>query len=177
MEIKASCKLDVEALKALTRFSMFKKGNPKKRMFWRTVLYVLLIGLLVFDMVLLGARFELTLMISLGVFMLLWGFYLYYFMPRIRYKGMGKLKGAVNTYIFTDDEVQIDTQGLEYTGETRTNYNLFARCFETSKYFFLYQTRNQVVIIDKSTLEGGTAEELRAKLAGCLGKKYVICRY
>ena len=48
---------------------------------------------------------------------------------------------------------------------------------ETGKYFFLFRNKRQIFAADKSTLEGGTAAEIREKLQPVLGKKYVICKY
>jgi hypothetical protein len=41
----------------------------------------------------------------------------------------------------------------------------------------IYQTNNQVFIVDKSTVEGGTAEEIRNKLCTFVKDKYIICKY
>ena len=48
---------------------------------------------------------------------------------------------------------------------------------ETSKYFFIYPTNSQVFIVDKSTIVGGAAEDIRNKLSSFVGNKYIICKY
>ena len=44
-------------------------------------------------------------------------------------------------------------------------------------YFFIFHTKNQAFVVEKSTFSGGTPEELRDKLSVLLGKKYYINKY
>ena len=48
---------------------------------------------------------------------------------------------------------------------------------ETKKYFFLYENKRQIFVVDKTTLENGTAEEMREKISAVIGKKYIVCKY
>ena len=92
-------------------------------------------------------------------------------------KATAKMKDAVNEYIFLDDMIKVFTKSDEYNGEAKIEYSLFAKVYETSKYLFMYQTNNQAFVIDKSTIEGGTTEDIRMKLYSFLGDKYIICKY
>ncbi len=56
-------------------------------------------------------------------------------------------------------------------------YSLFTKVYETSDYFFLYQTNNQVFLVDKSTVEGGSVDDIRNKLSSFVKDKYYICKY
>ena len=69
------------------------------------------------------------------------------------------------------------SENEEYKGETEIEYTMLERVYETSKYFFLFQTKNQVLIVDKTTVEGGRAEEIRDSLTAKMKDKYIICRY
>jgi len=177
MEIRASGQLNLNNVKALSRFAMFKKADPKKRMVMWTVIYGLILAVVIAQMVLLGVNSSLLFIVGVAVFVLLFEYYLYFLAPKIKYNGMGKLKDAVNTYVFADESMQVSTVTADISGESKILYTALARCYETSKHLFLYQTNNQVFLVDKSTLEDGTAEELRAKLIGFLEKKYIVCKY
>lgn len=111
--------------------------------------------------------------IILYLYILFW----YLFGPKIRYKALAKLKNAENEYVFCDDVFRVFTKTEVYDGKAEVEYSLFVKVYETSKYIFMYQTNNQVFPIDKSTIEGGTVEDIRAKLMPYLGKKYIICKY
>ena len=90
--------------------------------------------------------------------------YLYFLLPKIRYKALAKMKDAENEYIFCDNVLKTFTKSQEYNGEAEIEYSLFVKVYETTKYLFLYQTNNQVFIVDKNTVEGGTIEEIRNEL-------------
>ena len=87
------------------------------------------------------------------------------------------MKDAENEYIFCDNVLKTFTKSQEYNGEAKFEYSLFVKVYETSKYFFMYQTNNQVLIVDKSTIEGGTVEEIRNKLSAFVKDKYILCKY
>ena len=41
----------------------------------------------------------------------------------------------------------------------------------------MFQTKNQVLLVDKNTIEGGTVEDIRNKLTTYVKDKYIICKY
>ena len=67
--------------------------------------------------------------------------------------------------------------GAAFSGESRVEYPVFVKVFETSRYFFLFQTKNQVYPVDKSSLESGCADEIRNKLKEFVKNQYKICKY
>ena len=73
--------------------------------------------------------------------------------------------------------MKVFTKSEEYNGEAEIEYSVFIKIYETSKYFFLYQTNNQVFLVDKSTIEGGSVEGIRNKLSSFVKDKYFICKY
>ena len=103
--------------------------------------------------------------------------YMWFFYPKVRYNALAKMKQTQNEYNFTDEKIFVTTTGAEYNGEAEIEYSLFVKVYETTKYLFLYQTNNQVFIVDKSTIEGGTVEKIRNKLSSFVKDKYIICKY
>ncbi len=177
MEIKAKCKFDFDSIKALTRLLMFKKVDPKKQMIFWTIAYAILLAVVVLEIIIFDGDLILFVLLGLIIFMYLLGYYLYFVLPKIRYKALSKMKEAENKYIFCDNVIKAFTKSAEYNGEAEIEYSLFVKVYETSKYFFLYQTNNQVFIVDKFTIEGGNAEDIRNKLSYFVKDKYIICKY
>ncbi len=177
MEIKAKCKLDLETVKAFTYFTMFKKGDPKKRMTSLNVLFSVLLALVILEIIVFGMDIYLVLVAISGIIILLRNAYMWFFYPKVRYKALAKMKNTQNEYNFTDEKIFVTTTGEEYNGEAEIEYSLFVKVYETTKYLFMYQTSNQVYIVDKSTLEGGTVEEIRNKLSVFVKDKYILCKY
>ena len=174
MEITAKCVYDLKSVQAMQRLQMFKKANPKKRMIFWSVIYGVLVLILLLELICWQAE-VIHLLVLMAVVMLLMC-YMYFLLPRQLYKAQGKLKDAENTYTFGENSVHIVSQAEQYTGEAQVEYGLFIKVYETSEYFFVYQTKSQVYLVDKSTIQGGTAEEIRNRLSGAV-KKYVICKY
>ena len=182
MEIKASSKYDRETITALTHLGIYGKRNPKKSLlFWTISFGILLIALSVETAVIasLGIDLltELICLIAINAAYILIRFYLHFLVPKIRYKALEKLQNAENVFVFSDDGVTSATQSSAYSDESRISYSTFVKVYEASKYFFLFHTQNQTFVVDKSTIEGGSAEDIRAKLSPLLGKKYMICKY
>lgn len=177
MEIKAKYKFDFDSIRALTHLTMFKKANPKKRLIFWSVAFAILFVVIILEIIAFGM--DLILLVLLGVEMLwlmLMCFW-YFIIPKIQYKSLAKMKETENEYIFCDDVLRTFTKSQEYNGEAEIEYSLFVKVYETSRHLFLYQTNNQVFIIDKNTIEGGTAEDIRNKLSSFVKDKYVICKY
>ncbi|MBQ7173688.1 MAG: YcxB family protein [Clostridia bacterium] len=177
MEIKAKCKFDLASMKALVYVSTFKKGNPKKQMILRAILFFVALIAAVLCFVVLKNYWVLAACLAIDLFYILLYCFIYFAFPKKSYNALANLKEAENEYVFCDDFLMISTVSAEYYGDAKIGYSLLVKAFETSKYFFLYQTQNQVLIVDKSTMEAGAAEELKNKLSAFLKKKYYSCRY
>lgn len=177
MEIKAKCKFDEDSIRALFYVSMHKKRDPKKAAITTTVLCLALFLLIVVSIIFLG--FDLYSVCLLVSDMLIMGMFLYSYLilPKLQYKRMGKMKDAENDFVFYENTLKMATKNEVYSGESEIEYHLFVKVYETSRYFFLFQPNNTAIIVDKSTIEGGTAEDIRAKLTSVLNEKYVVCKY
>ena len=177
MEINAKCKFDLETVKALTYLTMFKKGNPKKRMISLNVWFSILLVIAILDIIMFGMDMPLILVAIASVIVIFWNAYMWFYYPKVRYNALAKMKQTENEYKFTDEKIFVTTTGAEYNAEAEIEYSLFVKVYETTNYLFLYQTNNQVFIVDKSTIEGGTVEEIRNKLSAFVKNKYIVCKY
>lgn len=176
MEIKAKCNYDFEAIRALTHLGNYKRANPKKRLItWMVLLSVLMLAIVLEMRFFPTASLRTAFWVS-GIAALL-ELYLYFLLPKIRYNAMAKSKDIQNSYIFTDDSLKAATKSDTYNGEAEISYSMLFKVYETSRYFFIFQTKNQAFIVDKHTLEGGTATQLREKLTAFVKDKFIICRY
>ena len=177
LEIKAKCKYDLDSVKALTHLIMYKKSDPRKRLiFWSTAFAIIFI-IIILEIIAFGFDTTLAVLLGVEIFGLLLIYFWYFIIPKIQYKSLAKMQNVENQYIFCDDVLKTFTKSQEYNGEAEIEYSLFVKLYETSKYLFLYQTNNQVFIVDKSTIEGGTVEEIRNKLSAFVKDKYFLCKY
>lgn len=174
---KAKCKYDLDSVKAWMRLNMFKQADPKKRMILWNIIYTILCIVIIWEIVTFGT--DALMFILLGVCLLfqLLVLFLYFIAPKIQYKALAKMRDVENEYFFGDDTLKASTKGEEYNGASEIQYSFFVKAYETSKYLFIYQTNNQVFVIDKSTIEGGTAEDIKNKLSAYMKDKYVVCKY
>ena len=177
MEIRAKCRFDKETIKALAHVSVYKKSNPKKTVLVRTILYFSLIVLCLAEMFVFEFNDLPVLLIIIAILMIFLDSFFYFCLPRIQYKSLAKMKEAENNYVFHNNEIKVFTASAEYNGEAKIEYSLFVKVYETSRYFFLYQTNNQVFVVNKSTVENGSVHDIRAVLSGAIKGKYVICKY
>ena len=104
-------------------------------------------------------------------------FFLYFVLPKKQYEAMGNMQNAVNHYVFDDETITVKTVTDQYNGEAIINYSALVKAYETQKYIFFYQIDNSAYIVDKSSVSGGSADELKAKLVSFIGDKYCICKY
>lgn len=177
MQIKASCKYDLNAMKALIYLTMFKKANPKKCLIFLIGLFVLSCSMLIADAVVLGFEPRLLVMLATNIFAIALLCFWFFAVPKIRHKALAKMQDIENEYIFCDDKLKAFTKSKEYSGEAEIEYSVFVKAYETSKYIFLYQTKNQAYLVDKSTITDGTADEIRNKLTEIIKDKYILCKY
>ena len=112
-----------------------------------------------------------------GILVLFIDMFIYFAMPKIQYNSMSKMKNVGNDYVFYDDEITVSSVSEHLSAKDVLKYSIMVKAYETEKYFFFYISKRQVFVVDKATLEGGTAEDLRVKLLSVLGKKYIRCKY
>lgn len=176
MEIKAKCKYDYETCKAVSRIDAYRKSNPKKVVIFRTVLCVVLLLLNFVVVNFCEMPIGYGVMVAV-VIVLVIDMFMYFAMPKIQYNSMSKMKNVENNYVFYDDEFTATSVSEHLSAKDVLKYSIIVKVYETEKYFFIYISKRQLFTVDKSTLEGGTAEDLREKLSSVLGKKYIRCKY
>ena len=177
VEIRAKCRYDFDSIKALTHLSAYKKSDPKKAMQLRAGLCSVLLFAIIAEHITIGLHLLAIILISAVLIVLLLDLFMYFVLPKIQFKALAKMRAVENDYLFCDNVLKITTKSEEYNGEAEIEYSLFVKVYETSKYFFIYQTGNQVLLVDKSTVDGGSVDDIRNKLSSFVKNKYYICKY
>lgn len=103
--------------------------------------------------------------------------WMYFGLPRIRYRSLAKMKDAENDHLFGERSLKIVTKSEAYNGEAEVSYSVFVKVYETSAFLFLYQTNDQVFLVDKSTITGGSVDDIRNILSLAVKDKYIVCKY
>ncbi len=177
MDIKAKSKYDYEAIRALIRISAFKKDNPKV-VYIVSVVYGLSLAMIITVAgMFYGWMNMYNYLLGVIVFILLLMNWAYFWLPKITYNKMVEFRNLENEFTFLDDSLKIISKNGKYTGEAEFKYSILPKVIENSKYILVYQNKSQAYIVDKSTIEGGTVEELRNVLQAKINGKYIICKY
>ena len=177
MEIKAKCKYDFKACKAMAHAYSYKKKKPLKTVLIHIALAFALAFLNFIVIKLTGADTVNMVAFVLCLLIVVLELLMYFLMPQLQYNSMSKMKDMSNDYIFRDNDFVATAESEEYKGDSVIKYTLLEKVMETGEYFLLFENKRQVFLVDKTTVEGGTAEEIRQKLQSVLGKKYIICKY
>ncbi|MBR3691991.1 MAG: YcxB family protein [Clostridia bacterium] len=177
MEIHASSRYDRKSVAALCRMFRVKKTTPKLHI----ALMLLIYGFVAAVCVALALRngvdgFLLALMAvcALGLCAEL---AIFFVLPRIQYRNLADLKDAENRFVFRETDFTATTAAKHQNAEAKLAYDALVRVVETRDYLFLFQTKNQTFIVDRATLSDADMQELRRRMAYCIGKRYSIYRY
>jgi len=81
------------------------------------------------------------------------------------------LFGTINNYLFSEDGLTADSNNPTQSGEGKYLYGAFVRVIETKDTFYLYISKAHIIIVEKSGITQGSAQELRALL-----EKHVTCK-
>lgn len=176
MTIKAYTVYNLKMYRALTRLSMCRRFNPTIIMSCFSVIFAIGIIDCVYLFIMKKSSMFL-LMIALLLLCAALFYFMYFGLAYVSYKSAAKLAGAKNEYIFRDGDMSIVSVSADYRGAVTLKYTMIYKVMETSKYFFIYQTKRGIYPVDKANIEGGTAADIRALLSPVLGKKYIVCRY
>ena len=176
MSIQAKCKFNKETIRALTHVVMFKKSNPTKAIIARLSITALLMAVIVSEMFLFY-DIDMIFLLCASFVLLALQCYLYFLLPTIRYNALKKMQEAENEYVFGDYSIKASTEGEAYTGTSEMAYTMFIKVYETEKYFFLGLGNHQFYIVEKSTIENGNEDEIRALLMTNPNVKYIRCNY
>ena len=177
MEIKASSVYDIKATKAAWRAGVYKKKNPEKSFRRYIILAAVITAASVLYQILVKQVILMWVLSRLLIFFSVMLSLLYFLAPVRMYKNAGTLADMRKYFVFRENEVFVQSSGEMYQGESTVQYSLLFKAMETGAYFFLYLTKSQLYIVDKSTLEGGSAEDIRKAMSAVLGEKYMVCDY
>lgn len=177
MEIKARSVYDLETMTAFSHYMIYKKREPKK-FFTVSVAFTAGVAMAAaIEMVVFG--FDFAMMMAIVLLAVLGGLsaFMYFALPKLQYRSLAKMRDAENDFVFGDTEITVKTVGDGIEGESRLCYDNVFKAAETSRYFFIYQSKVHLLVVDKSTAEDGGAEAISEKLKKTLGDRYVRCKY
>lgn len=171
MEMKASCQFDLESAKALIYSQVFKKKNPKRMVVMMTIATAILMTYVTFGCLTADSISPLALLLpAFIVCVYLRLCYIYFVWPK---KMCKRNERARRHYVFRDDGFcATDPEDESYLKEVP--YQTLVGGWETAQYLFLSVEKTSVFVVDKSTVNGGSIHELRAKLTETLGDAYII---
>lgn len=170
MEIKATSKFDYETIRTFYYMSI------KRRVILETVFFAVLEAIIILEMFLFGISSVLCgLAIGIPVGSLIVCL-LRLLGVKSYYKSYGKMKNVKNEYTFLEDSFCAVSNNEGMCGESETKYSMIEKVIEKPDYIYIFQTKRQAIIVDKSTITGGTVEDIRNKLMPILQKKY-YCKF
>ncbi len=142
------------------------------------ILAFVLAAILIVEIILIDLGIVSWVALAVLLLSLLYTLYGYFILPIISHRKAGITREIKNEFVFFDDRLKVSSylDGI-YKGEGELSYRAIYRLRETSKFFFIFVSRNQAYIVDKSTLEGGTHYDIRKAIALVIGKKYTVCSY
>jgi len=172
MTIKARTVYTKDLLNQFIKFNFLKKPG---QIVINIVLILLLLCMLCLSIspALIYGNFE-SIFIFLGLFILIVPtlFIISFFLPKLLNK---KLIGAVNTYEFSDSGIVIESTLPTVTGQVKANYSYLKTVYETNTNFYLFISRQQAYLMNKSDITEGTVSELHELLTKNIpAKKYIF---
>lgn len=177
MEIRASSVYDLKATKAAWRANIYNKKNPETQFRRYIILAALVVTASVIYQFMVKQVVLMWVLSGLLIFFSAFLWLMYFVFPVMMFKDSQRLAEMPRNFVFREDTMSVEMSGEMYQGDSTVRYALMFKAMETGAYFFIYLTKSQLYIVDKSTLEGGSAEEIRNALSAVLGKKYTVCDY
>ncbi|MBE7064399.1 MAG: hypothetical protein E7384_01085 [Ruminococcaceae bacterium] len=172
MEIKATSKFDYETMRDYVRFSAVPKSDAKKHMIFNIFSSVAAIVVIIFVMFLFGIS-KTMLVLLIGIIIMFGiSLFMYYVMPKIQYNSLGKMQNVENEFTFYDDYLRATSNTDGINGESKMKYCMIEKVIEKPRYIYIYQNKRQAFIVDKTTITGGTVEDIRNLLMPILQDKY-----
>ena len=180
MEIRASCIYDLKTIKTFAQSNIngiFKKISPRKLIAVNFIGYGVLTAIILFAMILDGIQTVRVVLLGCVLLMFAIQLWLYVAVPRITCNSLCKMKNIHNHYVFGDVNFYVYSKSETFSGECFVQYSMIVKVKETSAYLYIFPNKQQVYIIDKSTIKEWEMTELRNRLYSYVKDKYVICNY
>lgn len=173
MEIRGKSTYNWQSIKKFNNFIFFKRRK------WLSILWI-------FAYVLSGIGFVFEIVtdnfdgnsierLILLVLVALWLVFLWFVYPKIKYSKNKLIHNMENEFVFNEDAFTMYQNSSSSDGNNTFKYSALWKVFETKDFFYIYLTQNQAYIVEKSTLEGGSAYDLRELLIKNVGmSKYKL---
>lgn len=173
MEIRGKSTYDWQSVKKFQNFSFFKRRK------WLFVLWTFAFVLSIFGFIveIITDNFDsdsATRLILL-VFVALWLAFMVGIYPKIRYNKNKLIHNMENEFVFTEDGFTMCQHGDGTDSSSDMKYSVVFKVFEANEFFYIYLTKNQVYMVEKATIEGGSPYDLRELLIKNVGmSKYKL---
>lgn len=173
MEIRGKSTYDWRSIKKFNNFIFFKRRK------WLSILWIFAYVLsaigFVFEIVTDNFDGDSIERLILLVLVALWAVFLWFVKPKIRYNKNKLIHNMENEFVFTEDGFTMCQHGDGIDSSGNMEYSAVFKVFEAKEFFYIYLTKNQVYMIEKATLEGGSAYDLRELLIKNVGmSKYKL---
>ncbi|MBR6557091.1 MAG: YcxB family protein [Clostridia bacterium] len=176
MEIHASSRYDRKSVAALCRMFRTKKTKPATAFVLTMLGYAVLTAIAVLLVCLSPDAFHFA-VLTICLLALLVDTVVFFVLPRIQYRNLANLREAENRFVFRETDFTATTEGKGQSAEAELAYDTLVRVVETKAYLFIFRAKNSAFIVDRETLSDADMQELRRRMAYCLGKRYSIYRY
>ena len=177
MEIKAKSIFDFETVKAFSHVALYGRQKPKKFFVGMNIVCAVILLMNVVTILLAGVDTSMIIMLASMPVLFAMNCYLYFLFPKVQFNSMKNVHNMENDYTFCDEIIQVSSKCELYQDSEELKYAMIVKVMETSKYLFIYRHQNQAYIVDKATILGGTADELKEKLRQNIKGKYIACKY
>ena len=151
-----------ELLQRFIRFNLFRSHYQVIAYCFSEVLMLGMVGYMIYTAISSGRLDEIIMAIAVSVLLILSFPLMLIFLPQIMVSTSRGTIGAVNTYLFADGEVIIESNLPTFNGQTQTKYDHMHCIYETGEVFYIYMTMQSAFILLKADIVGGSVEDLRA---------------
>lgn len=167
--ITADVYYDKKALTGLMRFSVIDKP-------WKWIGYGILFAISLALMILNIGKEQLPFTIVWFVFICTICcivLYAYFANPRIKLKNFNDESIVLNHFAFDENSIKISSESKKKSGTSEIPYFAFVRVAESSTTFYLFVNKTSALIITKSEITNGSAEELKKLLLAKIPNKKI----
>ncbi len=159
MTIQAQTEYTKEELTRFSRFSAVR--NPAQIVIYAVLeLCMLAMGLMFIFTAESKTEWILSIAVIAPLFLLIVPL-MVYLTPFFAVKKSGNLIGCVNTYRFSDEEMQVTSSMPAFSGESSVKYAYLESIYETDHAFYLFLSKQQALILSKSGISRETSLQLR----------------
>jgi len=173
MEIRASSKYDWDTIKKFNHFHNVTRTRVLDIIIIIIDVFCVLGFLLLWTQNLL--TFEIKMLYVLLLFVHFMLVFVKIFLPKIQYKQNKMIHGVVNEITFEENQMLMEQRGENTNATATIKYDAIWKVYEAKEYIYIYVNSRQAYIVEKSTITGGNAADLRMFLVKNVGmSKYKV---